>query len=96
MGCFGSGRFAGLGRDTVELCQSIDVNSLYQEGCLALGWRGGWKGTREGEKVASIDLWAEENRWHLYYRVRIGGGDWEDVEETVRTVRIVRIVRNVT
>jgi hypothetical protein len=25
---------------------------------------------------------------HLSYRVRIGGGGWEDVEETVRIVRV--------
>jgi hypothetical protein len=30
----------------------------------------------------------EANRLHLSYRVRIGGGEWEDVAETVRIVRV--------
>ena len=82
MGGIGSGRPADLGRDTVESCRAIDVNRLHQEGCLHHGWWGGWQWTRDGEKVASINLRAEEDRLHLSYRVRIAGGDWEDVEET--------------
>jgi hypothetical protein len=88
MGGFGSGRPAGLGRDKVESSRSIDVNQLHREGCLRPGWWGGWQWTRDGEKVASINLRAEEDRLNLTYRVRIAGGDWEDVEETVRIVRI--------
>ena len=88
MGGFGSGRSAGLGRDKVESSRSIDVNRLHREGCLRPGWRGGWQWTRDGEKVAMINLRAEEDRLHLSYRVRIAGGDWEDVEETVRIVRV--------
>ncbi len=81
MGGIGSGRpAADLGRDTVESCRAIDVNRLHQEGCLHHGWWGGWQWTRDGEKVASINLRAEEDRLHLSYRVRIAGGDWEDVE----------------
>jgi len=49
---------------------------------------GGWQWTRDGEKVASINLRAEEDRLHLTYRVRVGGGEWEDVVETVRIVRV--------
>jgi hypothetical protein len=37
--------------------------------------------------VAWINLRAEVNCLHLSYRVRIGGGEWETVEETVRSVR---------
>jgi len=43
---------------------------------------------RDGETVASIKLRAEHDRLHLTYRVRIGGGEWEDVNETVRIVRM--------
>ena len=39
-------------------------------------------------KFAWISLRAEADRLHLTYRVRIGGGDWEDVAETVRIVRV--------
>jgi hypothetical protein len=48
---------------------------------------GGWQWTRDGEKLASIDLRAEHNRLHLTYRVRIVGSEWEDVVETVPIVR---------
>jgi hypothetical protein len=88
MGGFGSGRPSGSGRGKVEHCRSIDVNRLHKAGCLRPGWWGGWQWTRDGEKVASITLRAEADRLHLSYRVRIGGGEWEDVEETVRIVRV--------
>lgn len=88
MGGIGSGRPWGLGRDTVESCRSIDVNRLRREGCLCSGWRGGWQWARDSEKVASINLRAEEDRLLLSYRVRIAGGEWEEVEETVRIVRV--------
>ena len=86
MGGIGSGRPSGLGRDTVETCRAIDVNRLNREGCLRPGWAGGWQWSRDGEKVASINLQADEGRLHLSYRVRVAGGDWEDVNETVRIV----------
>lgn len=88
MGGFGSGRPAGLGRDTVESYRSIDVNSLNKAGCLRAGWSGGRHWMRDGEKVASINLRAEPDRLNLSYRVRISGGGWENIEETVRIVRV--------
>jgi len=88
MGGFGSGRRGGSGRGTVEANWSIDVNRLHREGCLRAGWVGGWQWTRDGEKVASINLRAEADRLHLTYRVRTGSGEWEDVAETVRIVRV--------
>src|SRR5215207_7474533 len=88
MGGFGSGRPSGSGRDKVEDCRSIDVNRLHREGCLRAGWIGGWQWTRDGEKVASINLRAEQDRLHLTYRFRVGGSEWEDVAETVRIVRV--------
>jgi hypothetical protein len=87
MGGFGSGRPVGFGRDTVEASRSIDVSRLHREGCLRPGWTGGWQWTRDGDKVASINLRAEADRLYLLYRVRIGG-DWENVAETVRIVRV--------
>ena len=82
------GSAGGSGRDTVESCRSIDVSRLHRAGCLRAGWMGGWQWTRDGEKVASINLRAEHDRVHLTYRVRRGGGEWEDVAETARTVRV--------
>jgi hypothetical protein len=88
MGGSGSGRRSGFGRDTVEACRSIDVNRLHREGCLHAGWMGGWQWTRDGEKVASINLRTEHDRLHLSYRVRSVGEEWADVDETVRIVRV--------
>jgi hypothetical protein len=88
VGGFGSGRPSGSGRGTVEGCRWIDVNRLHHERCLRAGWMGGWQWTRDGEKVASINLHAESGRLHLSYRVRIAGGEWEDVAETVSIVRV--------
>jgi len=87
MGGFGSGRPGGSGRGTVEAYRSIDVNRLHKTGCLRAGWAGSWQWTHDGEKVAPINLRAEEDCLHLTYRVRVGGGKWEDVDETVRIVR---------
>lgn len=88
MGGFGSGRRSGSGRATVEASRSIDVNRLHREGCLRDGWAGNWQWTRDGERVAWINLRADGERLRLTYRVRIGGIDWEDVAETVRIVRV--------
>jgi hypothetical protein len=85
MGGFGSGRRSGLGRHTVEYFRSIDVNRLHKTGCLGAGWAGGWQWTFNG---SWINLRAESDRLHLAYRVRISGGDWEDVVETLRIVRV--------
>ena len=72
----------------VEECRSLDVNRLHREGCLRPGWGGNWQWTRDGERIAWIGLRAELDCLHLSYRVRIGGGDWQDVAETVRIVRV--------
>jgi hypothetical protein len=64
------------------------VNRLHKAGCLRNSWTGGWQWTRGGEQVASINLRAEADRLHLSYRVRVGSGDWQDVEETARIVRV--------
>jgi hypothetical protein len=34
----------------------------WNTGCLIAGWSGGWQWTRDGEKVAWIDLRAEADR----------------------------------
>ena len=88
MGGFGSGRRNGSGRGTVEASRAIDVNRLHRENCLRAGWMGAWQWLHSGETTASISLRSENDRLHLTYRVRIGGGEWEDVAETVRIVRV--------
>jgi hypothetical protein len=71
----------------VEACRAIDANRVHREGCLRSGWLGGWQWTRDGERVAWINLRTEGERRHLSYRVRKGLDDWQDVAETVRIVR---------
>ena len=88
MGGLGRGRPSGWRRTAVESCRSIDVNRLHQEGCLRQGWSGGWQWTEDGRQVAWIRLRAEERHLRLVYRIRIRGGDWEDVEEPVQLVRV--------
>jgi hypothetical protein len=66
----------------VEAFRAIDVNRLHQKGCLRSGWAGGWQWTHDGERVAWIELRVEPEQLHLSYRVRFGGGEWEDVTET--------------
>ncbi|MGZ9103709.1 MAG: hypothetical protein ACXW3Y_12655 [Rhodoplanes sp.] len=88
MGGFGAGRPSGSGQTIVEACRSIDVNRLHRDGCLRAGWMGAWQWTRDGEKIASINLFGDHDRLHLSYRVRSDGGEWKDVSETVRIVRV--------
>jgi hypothetical protein len=88
MGGFGSGRPSGSGRDMVESCRALDANRLHQTGCLQPSWLGHWQWRSDGERVAWIGLRAEADCVHLSYRVRIDGGEWEDVAEAVRIVRV--------
>src|SRR3954452_7352208 len=87
MGGFGSGRRSGGGREVVESCRSLDVNRLHRAGCLRPGWSGSWLWTRDGEQVAWIGLRAEADLLRLLYRVRVAGGDWQEVDETVGVKR---------
>ena len=80
MGGFGSGRPAGSG--------SIDVNRLHREGCLCAGRICSMQWSRDGDRVTPTNMRAEHDRLHLTYRVRIGTGEWEGVNETVRVVRV--------
>jgi hypothetical protein len=88
MGGFGSGRPPSSGRDKVEACRSIGVNRLHREGCLRAGSMASCQWSCDGDKVTPTNLRAEHDRLHLTYRVSIGGGEWEDVNETVRIVRV--------
>src|SRR5271169_2769830 len=87
MGGFGSGR-PRSGRNKVDACRSIDVNRLHREGCLRPGSRSSMYWTRDGEQIASIGMRVEADRLHLSYRASIGGGEWEEVNETVPIVRV--------
>jgi hypothetical protein len=61
-----------------------NVGKLRKSGALEPGWNGGWQWTRDGERVAWINLRAEVGEIVLTYRFRYRGSeDWQDVTEPV-------------
>lgn len=83
MGGPGSGRWYRWqgSKDTVEGCRRIDVRDWHRRGLL-YGSGFGWNWYRGWEQVASIWVRVELGRQvTLVYRVRAGGGDWQDVEQ---------------
>ena len=75
MGGYGSGR--KWGKDSTEMMRRLDVRKLAREGRLKLGMCYGWRWSRHGEVVASIDVAVEVDRDWLNYRVRNHGGEWQ-------------------
>ena len=47
-----------------------------------------WQWSCDGDKVTPTNMRAEHERLHLTYRMRIGEGEWEDVNESVRIARV--------
>lgn len=86
MGGFGSGRPSWGGRGTVEANRSLDVNKLKRRGCLQPGWQGGWEWTRDGERIAWIQMRAEQGALHLSYRYRLNDGEWQSADYAVPLV----------
>jgi hypothetical protein len=82
----GSGRWYRWqgGKAVVEDCRRLDIRDWHRRGLLhgrGFGWS--WYG-RDGERVASIWVRVQPGRHvTLVYRVRAGGGPWQDVEEPV-------------
>jgi hypothetical protein len=76
-------RYEGGGKATVEGCRSIDVLEWHRLGYLR--WPGwfpcAW--TRDGERLASINVQAERDAVTLKYQSRSFGEDWCDVEQRV-------------
>jgi len=84
MGGIGSGRRWGWGwRATVESARSIDANRWNREGYLEPGRWFSWAWTRDGERVASVNVAAECGRLILAYRFREYGGEWADVRQEI-------------
>src|SRR6478736_2886548 len=76
-------RYAGGGKNTVEGCRSIDVLEWHRRGYLrSSGWFScAW--TRDGERLASINVQAQRDAVTLKYRSRSYGEHWSDVEQRV-------------
>ncbi len=86
MGGPGSGRWGRWqeSKDTVESSRALDIRAWHRRGLLD-GWGFGWSWSgRGGERVASIWVRVQPGQHvTLIYRVRTGGGPWQDVEEPV-------------
>ncbi len=87
MGGYGSGRPAGLGRDTVEPSLSLDVNYLSKTGYIGRRQAGLLAWERNGRRIGSINVRGEGDRIKLTYRSRNPGADWGDVIEYVEIER---------
>ncbi len=88
MGGPGSGhRWRYGAKATTNDYRTLDIRHWAREGVLRPGYWGGWKWTRDGETVASIQMRAEQDRVILMYRHSSGGGEWKDEEYPVRIVR---------
>jgi hypothetical protein len=76
-------RYAGGGKNTVESCRSIDVLRWNKLGHLRSPRWFSWAWTRDGERVASINVETQRHSVTLKYRSRSYGEDWSDVEQRV-------------
>ena len=76
-------RYAGGGKNTVEGCRSIDVLRWNKLGYLRSPRWFSWAWTRDGERVASINVETQRHSVTLKYRSRSYGEDWSDVEQRV-------------
>jgi hypothetical protein len=87
MGGLGSGRWKDRARKTVESYWMLDVNQLSEKGCLRPGCSSTCQWTDDSE-VFSIKLHAQAERLHLRYKMRVGGGGWENVAEIIPLVHV--------
>lgn len=77
MGVSGSGRLRDFGvADCTDDYRRLDVRRWQREGFLTPGRAFGWKWTRNGEKVGSINVRTELCRVILSYHYRSGDGGW--------------------
>ncbi|MGE3907139.1 MAG: hypothetical protein AB7F36_14385 [Reyranellaceae bacterium] len=84
MGGRGSGNHWRHGtKSTTDEMRSFDVRRWAREGMLRPGYSGGWKWSRNGQQIASIQMRAESDRVVLTYRHRRGEGEWENEEYPV-------------
>jgi hypothetical protein len=84
----GSGNHWRYGaKSTTGDYRTLDVRRWAREGVLRPGYWGGWKWTRAGKTVASIQMRAEQDRVILIYRHRSGDAEWKDEQYPVRIVR---------
>ena len=76
-------RYSGGGKATVEGCRSIDVLEWHRRGYLRSPRWFSWDWTRDGERVASINVETQRQSALLKYRSRSPGEEWSDIEQRV-------------
>lgn len=81
MGGYGSGR--QFGKATTNTMRPLDIRKLQRDGLLAPGRAFGWRWTRNGKEVASIQMRTEADRVILNYQSRSNGGEWQPMEYPV-------------
>ena len=72
-------RYVGGGKNTVEGCRFIDVLEWHRRGYLRTPRWFSWAWTRDGERVASINIETQRHTVTLKYRSRSYGEEWSDV-----------------
>jgi hypothetical protein len=82
MGGLGSGPWKTQRRKAVDDCLLLDVDYLAAKGCLRPGCcsTGQWL---PGNEITSIEMYAEEEWLRLFYVLRAGTVEWENVVETI-------------
>jgi len=84
VGGHGSGRRWHIGaKDTTDDYRKLDVRRLQRDGLLSPGQHYSCEWSRNGEKLASIQIRTELNKVILSYRHRSGGDEWQDKEYPV-------------
>jgi hypothetical protein len=84
MGGMNSGRRDQSGKSTTSDYRALDARRMQRDGLLTPGKSFGWSWTRNGEKVASIQVRTEADRVILDYKHRSGGGEWKSENYPVR------------
>ena len=82
MGGFNSGRHGG--KSTTGDMWALDIRRIQRAGRLKPGQSFNWQWTRNGERVANINIRTDTDRVTLTYQARDRGGEWQAMNYPVR------------
>ena len=83
MGGTNSGRKDQGGKKTTEDFRFLDVRQFHRDGLLENGKSFGWSWTRNGAKMASIQVQVNDNQVILDYRHQRNGSEWRNQNYSV-------------
>ncbi len=86
MGGYGSGRPSR--KQKLGGVRALNIYKMKRLGCLAGGSRGHWIWSQDDEEVARIGYHCDGTHLVLDYKVRQGGGPWEEVTQSVPLERV--------